>query len=107
MTFARKGKFNARRTVVDNITFDSKKEALRYMDLKILAKTGHISKLELQPEYPMIVNGHKVCSYRADFRYVENGKTVIEDVKGYKKNPLYSLKKKLLFACYNIKVCET
>ena len=106
MTFARKGKFNARRTVVDNITFDSKKEALRYMELKILAKTGHISKLELQPEYPMIVNGHKVCSYRADFRYVENGKTVIEDCKGV-KTPVYAIKRKLLLACYGIRVCET
>ena len=102
----RTGKFNARRTVVDNITFDSKKEALRYMDLKILSKTGRISKLELQPEYPMIVNGHKVCAYRADFRYVENGKTVVEDCKGM-RTPIYQLKKKLLFACYAIKVCET
>ena len=102
----RNGKFNARRTVVDNITFDSKKEALRYMELKILAKTGHISKLELQPEYPMIVNGRKVCSYRADFRYVENGKTVVEDCKGV-RTPVYAIKRKLLFACYGIKVCET
>ena len=103
----RSGKFNAHRTEVDGITFDSKKEALRYMELKILSKTGHISELKLQPEYPMIVNGHKVCAYRADFRYVENGKTVVEDVKGYKKNPLYALKKKLLFACYGIRICET
>ena len=102
----RSGKFNAHRTEVDGITFDSKKEALRYMELKILSKTGHISELKLQPEYPMIVNGHKVCSYRADFRYVENGKTVVEDCKGM-RTPMYQLKKKLLLACYGIKVCET
>ena len=102
----RAGKFNAHRTEVDGITFDSKKEALRYMELKILSKTGHISELILQPEYPMIVNGHKVCAYRADFRYVENGKTVVEDCKGM-RTPIYQLKKKLLLACYGIKVCET
>ena len=102
----RTGKFNARRTEVDGIVFDSAKEARRYRDLKLLAKAGQIAKLELQPEYPMIVNGHKVCAYRADFRYLENGKTVVEDCKGM-RTPIYQLKKKLLFACYGIKVCET
>ena len=103
---SRKGKFNARRTELDGIVFDSKKEAARYGDLKLLAKAGKITDLALQVEYPMIVNGHKVCSYRADFRYMENGKTVVEDTKGF-KNPIYSLKKKLLFACYGIRICET
>ena len=99
-------KFNSRRTEVDGIVFDSKKEAARYSELKILVKAGQIQNLELQVEYPMIVNKHKVCSYRADFRYVENGKSVVEDVKGV-RTALYILKKKLLRACYGIDICET
>ena len=101
-----KGKFNSRRTEVDGIVFDSKKEAGRYQELSLLVKAGQISDLELQVVYPMIVNKHKVCSYRADFRYKENGKTVVEDVKGV-RTALYILKKKLLRACYGIDICET
>ena len=99
-------KFNNQKTVVDNITFDSGKEAARYQDLKLLLKAGEISDLELQPTYVMIVNKQKICSYRADFRYKENGKQITEDVKGVRTS-LYRLKKKLLKACYGIEVCET
>jgi Protein of unknown function (DUF1064) len=99
-------KFRSVRTEVDGITFDSKKEAARYKELKLLLKAGYIKDLELQPEYPMIINGRKVCSYRADFRYVENGKTITEDCEGV-RTPLYRLKAKLLYACYGIEICET
>lgn len=99
-------KFNNKRTEVDNITFDSAKEARRYMELKILQATGEISGLELQVTYPFIINKHKVCSYRADFRYKEKGKEIVEDVKGVRTS-LYRLKKKLMKACYGIDVCET
>lgn len=99
-------KFRSKRTECDGITFDSKKEANRYSQLRLLEKAGQISDLEMQVTYPMVVNQHKVCSYRADFRYMENGKQVVEDVKGV-RTALYMLKKKLLRACYGIEISET
>jgi hypothetical protein len=99
-------KFNAKRTEVDGITFDSKKEAARYLQLKLLQKAGQIQDLELQPEYPMIVNNRKVCSYRADFRYTENGKNIVEDTKGI-RTAMYRLKAKLFKALYGFDIYET
>jgi dsDNA-binding SOS-regulon protein len=47
----RKNKYNAKKTVVDGITFHSKKEADRYCELRLLQKAGQISHLELQPVF--------------------------------------------------------
>lgn len=99
-------KYNAKKTVVDKIKFDSKKEAKRYVDLKILERLKMISNLELQPRYDLIINGVKCGFYKADFRYVNNGITIVEDVKGM-KTPIYNLKKKLVKAIYNIDIFET
>lgn len=99
-------KYKAVKTVVDNITFDSKKEARRYLALKQLVKFNLISNLELQPRYDLIVNGRKCGFYKADFRYEEDGETVVEDVKGV-RTPIYNLKKKLIKAIYNIDIFET
>jgi len=92
-------KYRAQPTVVDGIRFDSKAEARRYGDLKVTEKAGLITDLELQPTFPVKINGIKVFTYRADFRYVDLGGVVIEDVKGY-KTPLYRLKKKCVEAAY-------
>ena len=75
---------------VDGIKFDSKLEAERYRQLKILERAGVIRDLELQPEYELIPSFKKdgktwrKTVYKADFRYIlaENDKTIIEDVKG-------------------------
>ena len=99
-------KYNAVKTVVDGIKFDSKKEARRYSQLKLMEKSGAISDLSLQPRFDLIVNGKKCGFYKADFKYVENGKEVIEDVKGM-LTPVYRLKKKLVKAIYNIDIFET
>jgi hypothetical protein len=101
-------KYKAIKTEVDGITFDSKKEARRYQDLKLLEKSGAISKLILQPSLRIEVNGVKVCDYRADFSYYDNGtnKRIWEDVKGVKTS-IYRLKKKLVFALYGIEILET
>ena len=57
-------KYNAQRVKVDGITFDSKKEAKRYSELKLLERCGAISDLELQVEYKLIpsqkINGKVV-----------------------------------------------
>lgn len=70
-------------TIVDGIRFDSKAEARRYGDLKLLERAGEIRDLRLQPRYPLTVNGVKVCEYRADFAYLDRtGTPITEDVKG-------------------------
>ena len=118
-----RSKYKAVKTTIDGITFDSKKEAKRYTELKLLEKTGMITHLELQPEYQITINGAKICKYKADFRYftvrAENNERsynskgewqtptmtgdkegqIVEDVKGF-KTPIYRLKKKLVEASY-------
>jgi len=102
----RTGKYNAKKTVVDGITFDSKKEARRYSELKLLEKCGEIHSLELQPRFDLIVNGAKCGYYKADFRYTEKSKEIVEDCKGF-KTPVYRLKKKLVKAIYGVDILET
>ena len=101
-------KYRNVKTVVDGITFHSKREANRYLELKLLVKAKEISNLELQPKFPCVVNGILVCNYLADFRYTDlkNGLLVIEDTKGM-KTALYKLKRKLMLACHGIDILET
>lgn len=98
-----RNKFRAIRTEIDGISFASKKEAKRYVELKLLEKNKQIFDLELQPKFPMIINGIKVCNYIADFKYkkIVAGKLtlVIEDTKGVKTD-VFKLKAKLFKACY-------
>lgn len=125
-------KYHSKKTVIDGITFDSKKEAERYSELKLLERCGAISNLELQKVYELIPaqyeyyeryskNGNRLkdgkkcieksCVYKADFVYIDNetGQQVVEDVKGYKGGQAYSLftiKRKLMLERYGIKVKE-
>ncbi len=101
-----RSKYKAVKTEVDGITFDSKREAARYMELVLLERAGEISHLELQPSFVCMVNGHKICTYKADFRYFSASKSIVEDVKGV-KTPVYRLKKKLVEALYpGVKIQE-
>lgn len=101
-------KYNAVRTVVDNITFASKKEANRYFELKVLQHAGDISELKCQPRFPLVVRGTKVCTYVADFAYRNRaGEFVVEDVKSKPTmTAAYRLKKKLLQALEGITITE-
>ena len=100
-------KYHNVKTVVDNVTFDSKREADRYSELRLLVRAGTIRDLELQPEFPVVVNGKKICVYRADFAYhALDGKKTTEDVKGV-KTAVYRLKKRLVEAIYDIRILET
>jgi hypothetical protein len=92
---------------MDGILFSSKKEMKRYQDLKLLFHYGKIGSLELQPRFKLEVNGQLICTYVADFRYVDlsSMKIVIEDSKGF-KTPDYRLKKKLMKAILNIEIQE-
>lgn len=102
----RSSKYNARKTTVDGITFDSKFEAERYSILKIMEKGGLIHSLELQVKFSISINDMKICDYVADFVYFENEKRIVEDAKGV-KTPEYKLKKKLMKAVLGIDILET
>lgn len=107
--------------IVDGIKFHSKREARRYRDvLKVMLAAGEIEKLELQPKFPLEINGKPVkirskgypsgrkSSYRADFRYrvVETGEVVVEDVKGFDTD--YARLKRAIVECiYGIEIVLT
>lgn len=104
-------KYNAIKTEVDGVIFHSKKEANRYDELMLCKKAKNLEdrvvELELQPNFPCVVNGKKVCLYIADFRIeYGDGRTVIEDVKGFRTG-IYKIKKKLVEALYGIEIIET
>ena len=108
----RRGKFNAIKTVVGGIRFDSKREAARYLQLVASERAGEISDLRLQPVFvlhayhPMTGERTAIGKYRADFTYVESRAAVVEDVKGM-LTPIYRWKKKHLRAEYGIDIRET
>jgi hypothetical protein len=103
----RRSKYGAVPTVVDNMRFASKREAAHYGTLKILERAGKISLLQLQPGFRLEVKGQLICTYVADFQYLDHGTmhVVTEDVKGM-KTPVYRIKKKLLKALYDIDIVE-
>lgn len=107
-------KYNSKKTIIDGQTFDSRKEANRYQDLLLLEKAGVIKNLSRQVKFVLIpsqrdeVTGKVVdreCSYRADFEYTEDGKTVVEDVKGFRTKE-YVLKRKMMLWKYGIRIRE-
>ena len=94
-------------TTYFGIRFHSKKEAERYLVLRSLQEENKISDLQLQVAYPVIINGVKICDYKADFVYhVGTGGIVVEDVKGV-RTPEYKLKRKLIRAVYGVVIKET
>ena len=84
-----RNKYHNRKTVVDGITFDSKGEANRYGELKLLQQAGVISDLVLQPKYVLQPKfryngkGIQAITWTADFEYTENGVRITEDFKGH------------------------
>ena len=109
-------KYKSKKVEVDGHTFDSKKEAKRYVFLSALESEGIISNLECQKEFELIpaqrIDGKCVersCKYIADFYYRYDGAEVVEDVKGYRKGTAYSvfvIKRKLMLQKYGIKILE-
>lgn len=107
-TATKQHKYGAKREEVDGYLFDSKKEAERYRQLKILERCGHIKLLNIKPRFPIVINETLICEYEADYSYfdVRKGEAVIEDCKGC-KTPVYKLKKKLFEAQYGRRILET
>lgn len=94
-------KYNAKKTVVNGITFSSRLEAERYEQLLWLQKSGEISNLQLQPEFqilkgwidPETGEKHKSRFYVGDFLYIDmrDHKMIVEDTKGM-ETPEFRLK---------------
>lgn len=111
-------KYRNRPVEIDGIRFDSRKEARRWVELKLLEKLGEISHLDRQVTFACRVEGALICRWVADFVYFDTrakgpdgqvGCRVIEDVKSpiTRKNPTYRIKKKLVEALFNVVITET
>ena len=117
-------KYGSKKVTYDGIVFDSKKEARRYCELKLLERAGKIKNLELQKAFELIpaqrehdaigkrggiIKGKVIensVKYVADFVYTdENGKTVVEDTKGFRTKD-YIIKRKLMLYVHGIKIKE-
>ncbi len=92
------------------IKWDSRKEMdYFYGTILTLEYAKEITELSRQVKYEIIVNGVKICTYIADFTYVDKqGNKVVIDVKSAftRKLPVYRLKKKLMKACFGIEIKE-
>ena len=107
-------KFHAKKTTVDGIVFDSKREAKRWQELKLLERSGAIRDLRRQVKYELIPafdcdgKHYRPATYIADFVYTDckTGKEIVEDVKGYRPD-VYRLKSKLFAYRYGVSILET
>lgn len=101
----RYSKYKAVKTKIDDIVFDSVLEAKRYKQLKLLEDAGAIKNLQLQPKFRLMDSYEydgktiRAIDYIADFMYEEDGKRVVEDVKGIRTKD-YIIKSKLFIKKY-------
>jgi hypothetical protein len=118
-------KYGNRKVNVNGIEFDSRKEGYRYAELCLMERAGAIQNLRRQVKFELLpsqyaeyrvkgANGkikavkrllERECSYVADFVYEENGKTVVEDTKGFRTKD-YIIKRKLMLYKYDIRIRE-
>lgn len=111
-------KYRNRKITYNGQTYDSIKEYQRHDELKLLERAGKISDLERQKKYDLLPSQKdsktgktllRGVTYVADFVYQEGGKTVIEDVKGYRGGgayALFTLKKKMMLYFHGILIKE-
>lgn len=100
----RRNKFGAKRTKVDGLNFDSKGEAGRFFDLKLMESAGEISDLRRQVPFQLEAHGKPITVYRADYTYKEPpGAFIVEDYKGM-LTPEFKLKAKLFEAQYGFSI---
>ena len=98
---AKQSKYKNIKTKIDGHTFDSKKEANYYLELKLRLQQGYIKGYCLQPKF--LLPGDII--YKADFVVFENdGKGRVIDVKGMETKE-FIMKKKLFKERYpNLKL---
>jgi hypothetical protein len=105
-------KHNAKRTVVDGITFASGHEARRYVTLRILERAGEICDLCTQVTYEFIHDGIRIGKFTPDFEYTiavgaARGEVITEDAKSPStKTEAYQLRKRMLWAFHRIVITE-
>lgn len=98
----------------DGMDFDSKKELVRYCELKLLEKGGEITDLKRQVPFMLVPNQiedgrvvERAVKYIADFTYYENGQFVVEDVKSpVTRTDAYKIKRKLMLHIHGIRIRE-
>lgn len=116
-------KYRSKKVTVNGITFDSRKEYRRFCELTLLERAGAITDLQRQVEFVLLpaqreedtigVRGgvkkgktiELAVKYVADFVYKENGKTVVEDTKGFRTKD-YVLKRKMMLYFHGIRIKE-
>lgn len=97
-------------------TFDSLAEKDRYLELLVMQKAGIISDLVCHPRFEIIPKqetpagklNFKAAHYTADFQYVRDGETVVEDVKSKytREEKDYILRRKMMLYVNGIYVEE-
>ena len=101
-------KYGNTKVNVDGMPFDSKREAARWRELRLLERAGEISDLRRQVRYELVpkLPGERPVDYIADFVYRDkNGNEVVEDVKGV-RTPVYVIKRKLMLWRHGIRIRE-
>ena len=118
-------KYRNNKIEIDGHVFDSRKEAKRYRELKLLEDAGEIKNLRMQVKYVLLpvqrepdtigkrggIKKGKViereCDYIADFVYekTDTGETVVEDTKGLRL-PIYVVKRKMMLYFHGIRISE-
>lgn len=109
----KKNLYGAQRVEIMGVTFDSKAEGKRFLQLKAMEQAGEIQSLEVQPEFELIpgqnIDGKKErpVKYVADFRYTRAGQSIVEDVKSAPtKTREFIIKRKLMLWLHGIIVQE-
>jgi len=104
----------------DGYTFPSGAEYRRYLELCWMVKAGVIRDLKVHTKWPLEVNGELIGTYEDDANYwttnlkygvkrLEAPETfIVEETKSKwtVKDKWYQRAKKLMFACYGIKLSE-
>lgn len=122
---AKKQKYHAQKVTFDGMEFDSKREMIRWQELRALERNGEIFGLRRQVRFELIPAQYapdvvtktgkkkrgacleRKCDYIADFVYTDRrtGETVVEDAKGM-KTEVYKIKRKLMLYIHGIRVKE-
>lgn len=95
-------KYNAQKTIINGVKYDSRREALLYQNLLNLQNKGIIAHLERQKRFEIIpkTKTERAAYYVADyfFQEVATGQWVVADCKSpiTKKLPAYVLKRKIM-----------
>lgn len=120
-------KYRNRKVTVNGIEFDSAKETRRFCELSLLEKAGAITELQRQVKFVLFPAQYeaverysdktgkrlkdgkrlleKECAYIADFSYMQDGRRIVEDTKGFRTKD-YIIKRKAMLWFYGIRIKE-